>query len=183
MTTTPASLGDDVQHRSVSQGPEITVLATGGTIDKIYNVAGELEIGPPAAAAILAGLTTDLRVAVESVLAKDSRDITDIDRGVLVQRLDELDTARVVITHGTDTLADTAEYVHRHRRAASGKVVVLTGALQPAAMIRSDAALNIGAALASCQTLGPGTYVCMSGRIFPAGTVRKDFTTGRFVGL
>ncbi len=162
-------------------GPaDITVLATGGTIDKVYNLAGQLEIGLPAAQRLLEVLRTDLRIEVRSVVAKDSLDITDADRQTLANEVDELDTASVVITHGTDTLTDTAEYLSRHRSVTS-KVVVLTGALQPAAMAVNDAALNLGAALMASQTLAPGVYVCMSGRAFPAGQVRKDALTGQFV--
>ena len=159
---------------------DITVLATGGTIDKIYTIAGELEIGPPAAQRLLDALTTDLRIEVRAVIAKDSLDITEADRRELAGALDEVATSSVVITHGTDTLTDTAEYLDRHG-AGRSKVVVLTGALQPAAMAVSDAALNLGAALVACRTLAAGVYVCMGGRVFPAGAVRKDASTGRFL--
>ncbi len=164
----------------MSGGADITVLATGGTIDKIYNLAGELEIGPPAAERLLDVLRTDLRIDVRSVVAKDSLDITDTDRQLLADAVDQLDSASVVITR-TDTLTTTADYLSRHASAAAAKVVVLTGALQPAAVAVSDAALNIGAALMASQTLPPGVYVCMSGRAVPAGQVRKDPSTGQFV--
>ena len=165
----------------MSGGADITLLATGGTIDKIYTLAGELEIGPPAALQLLEVLRTDLRITVRSVLAKDSLDITDTDRQLLADAVDLLESRSVVITHGTDTLTDTAEYLGRHASAAAAKVIVLTGALQPAAMAVSDAALNLGTALLASQTLDPGVYVCMGGRALPAGQVRKDRATGRFV--
>ena len=117
----------------MSGGADITVLATGGTIDKVYNLAGELEIGPPAAQRLLEVLRTDLRIEVRSVVAKDSLDITDTDRQILADAVDKIDSPSVVITHGTDTLTDTAEYLSRHASAAANKVVVLTGALQPRA--------------------------------------------------
>ncbi|MBW3619582.1 MAG: asparaginase [Actinobacteria bacterium] len=159
---------------------DITVLATGGTIDKIYAVTGQLEIGPPAARWLLDTLTTDLRIEVRSILAKDSLDITSADRRTIADALDDVETPSVVITHGTDTLTDTAEYLRQHA-AGTSRVIVLTGALRPAAMIDSDAALNLGAALMASQTLGAGVYVCMGGRVFPAGAVRKDASTGRFL--
>ncbi|WP_324275293.1 asparaginase domain-containing protein [Blastococcus brunescens] len=159
---------------------DITVLATGGTIDKVYTLAGELEIGPPAAQRLLEVLRTELRIVVHSVIGKDSLDITDDDRQALADAVDQLDTSSVVITHGTDTLSDTAVYLSRHRPEAS-RTVVLTGSLQPAAMTVSDAALNLGAALMASQTLAPGVYVCMGGRAFSAGQVRKDALTGQFV--
>ncbi|WP_448616926.1 asparaginase domain-containing protein [Modestobacter sp. URMC 112] len=159
---------------------DVTVLATGGTIDKVYNLAGELEIGPPAAKRLLEALRTDVRIVVHSVVRKDSLDITDDDRRALADAVDQLDTPSVVITHGTDTLTDTAEYLSRHGPGTT-RTVVLTGSLQPAAMTVSDAALNLGAALMASQTLAPGVYVCMGGRAFPAGEARKDPHTGRFV--
>ena len=167
----------------MSSAADITVLATGGTIDKIYNLAGQLQIGPPAAHRLLEILETDLHIDVRSVIAKDSLDITDADRQLLADAVDQLDSASVVITHGTDTLTDTAAYLSEHAESATAKVVVLTGALQPAAMAVSDAALNLGAALMASQTLSPGVYVCMSGRTLPAGQARKDRATGRFVSV
>lgn len=164
----------------MSSTADITVLATGGTIDKIYTITGELEVGPPTAQQLLDVLTTDLRIDVRSVLAKDSLDMTDADRQALAAALDDVGTTSVVITHGTDTLTVTAEFLSRHPSATS-KVIALTGALQPAAMAVSDAALNLGVALMACQALPPGVYVCMGGRAFPAGHVRKDTPTGRFV--
>lgn len=159
---------------------DITVLATGGTIDKIYTIDGQLEIGPSAARRLLEVLTTDLTIEVRSVIAKDSLDITDADRQTLADALDDVDTPSVVITHGTDTLTDTAEYLSQHP-SVTPRIIVLTGALQPAAMTVSDAALNLGAALMASQTLDAGVYVCMGGRVFPAGGVRKDASTGRFL--
>jgi L-asparaginase len=133
---------------------DIIVLATGGTIDKVYDLAGELEIGPPAAHRLLEVLRTPLRIVVHSVVRKDSLDLTDDDRQALADAVDRLDTS----------------------------TVVLTGSLQPAAMAVSDAALNLGTALMASQTLAPGVYVCMGGRALPAGEVRKDTATGQFLG-
>lgn len=158
---------------------DIVVLATGGTIDEVYDLAGELEIGPPAAQRLLEVLRTELRIVVDSVVRKDSLDITDDDRQALADAVDQLDVSSVVITHGTDMLTDTAEYLSRHGSGTS-RTVVLTGSLQPAAMTLSDAALALGTALMASQTLAPGVYVCMGGRAFPAGQVRKDALTGQF---
>lgn len=163
-----------------SSTPDITILTTGGTIDKIYNITGQLEIGHPSALRLLDVLATDLRFEVRAVMAKDSLDITRADRQALVRALADVDTKSVIITHGTDTLALTAEHLLEHACAIS-KVIVLTGALQPAAMAVSDAALNLGAALISCQVLPPGVYICMGGRAIPAGQARKDASTGRFL--
>jgi L-asparaginase len=159
-------------------GP-LMVLATGGTIDKVYNLAGELEIGPPAAQHMLDTTQVALTVDVQSVIAKDSLDITDTDRELLVARITGSDATRVVITHGTDTMTTTAEYLQRSLPA--GKTVVLTGALQPAAMRETDAHFNFGSALLAAQACPTGVYVCMNGRVLEAGGVVKDPRTGRFV--
>jgi hypothetical protein len=102
----------------MSSEADITVLATGGTIDKIYSVAGQFEVGPPAAQRLLDVVATDLRVDVRSVLAKDSLHMTDADRRALADALDNVDTPSVVITHGTDTLTVTAEYLSQHPSAS-----------------------------------------------------------------
>lgn len=161
--------------------PTVVVIATGGTIDKVYTLAGELEVGPPAADALLEEAGADSVLALESVLAKDSLDLTEADREALTRRLDALDAEHVVVTHGTDTLTTTAEHLARHARDLDRKVVVLTGAMQPAAMHGSDAAFNLGGAVVACQVLPPGVHVCMNGRVFPAGAVVKDRARGRFV--
>ena len=179
------------------------MLTTGGTIDKIYTAAGHLEVGEPAAPALLrtAGLAgtegstsrmegsssgmegsvVDARVAIESVLRKDSLDMGEADRAVIADRLDAVPCPRVVITHGTDTMTDTAEFLAAQRSRWPEAVIVLTGAMQPASMAVSDAAFNLGAALTAAGLLPPGVYVCMGGTVFPAGTVRKDRDRGRFV--
>lgn len=163
--------------------PSVVVLATGGTIDKRYSLAGDLEIGPPAIQAILDEAGVHLDLTVEPVLAKDSLEITDADRDLVATRISELHhsgTQRILITHGTDTMTDTATHLLQQLGPGAGMTVVLTGAMQPAAMRLTDAPFNIGAALTAVQILDPGIYLCMNGRIFPAGTVTKDRTRGRF---
>ena len=132
------------------------MLAAGGTIDKDYFLAGQLEIGPPAAHRLLEVLTTDLRIEVRSIVANDSLDITDADRQLLLEAVDHAESASVVITHGTDTLTHTAEYLSRDASTSTVELVVLTGAWQRAAMAVSDAALNQGVAVLASQTLRRG---------------------------
>lgn len=157
----------------------IAILTTGGTIDKVYALSGDLEIGPPAVAGILDAVVTPTPILVERVLAKDSLDLTDDDRDALARAVARTAADRIVITHGTDTMTDTAESLAG--RVPEGKTIVLTGALQPASMNRSDAAFNLGFAIAAAQTSPPGVYVAMSARVFPASTVVKDRSTGAFV--
>lgn len=164
--------------------PSIVVLATGGTIDKRYSVAGDLEIGPPAIGTILEEAGAHLDLTIKPVLAKDSLELTDDDRELIAARVSELHrsgTRRILITHGTDTMTDTASHLRQQIGPGSGMTVVLTGAMQPAAMRLTDAPFNIGAALTAVQLLAPGIYLCMNGRVFPAGTVTKDRTRGRFI--
>ncbi|MGN6721092.1 MAG: asparaginase domain-containing protein [Marmoricola sp.] len=157
----------------------IHVLTTGGTIDKVYGISGELEVGKPAFEALVAPVLSDLTYDVEEVLAIDSLDMTDDDRELVreaVERSGEL----VLITHGTDTMTVTAEYLRAHLT-RSDQVIVLTGAMQPASMRSTDAAYNLGAATAAVQLLPPGVHIAMSGRIFRADRVTKDVARGVFV--
>lgn len=161
----------------------VALIATGGTIDKVYSRQGELAIGPPAAAWLLETGGAAGEVSVESVLTKDSLVLTEEDRAELAERVSRVEAGGVVITHGTDTMTETAEYLLHRQAARAGVTVVLTGALQPAAMRESDAAFNLGAAVLAARTLPAGIYVVMHGLVFPAGTVRKDRSLGRFVPL
>ena len=159
----------------------ITILATGGTIDKFYSVAGTLDIGKPAAHDVLSRVLTDIRFDIRALIGKDSLDMTDEDRAELVAALDAVEHDQVLITHGTDTMSESARYIAEHAKLGS-KVVVLTGAMQPAVMAHSDAGFNLGAAISALNLLEPGVYISMSGRIFPAHTVRKDRARGIFEG-
>lgn len=159
----------------------ITILATGGTIDKFYSVAGTLDIGKPAAHDVLSRVLTDIRFDIRALIGKDSLDITDEDRAELVAALNAVEQDQVLITHGTDTMSESARYIAKHADLGS-KVVVLTGAMQPAVMAHSDGGFNLGAAISALNLLEPGVYISMSGRIFPAHTVRKDRARGIFEG-
>ena len=159
----------------------ITILATGGTIDKFYSVAGTLDIGKPAAHDVLSRVLTDIRFDIRALIGKDSLDMTDEDRAELVAALTAVEHDQVLITHGTDTMSESARYIAEHAELGS-KVVVLTGAMQPAVMAHSDAGFNLGAAISALNLLEPGVYISMSGRIFPAHTVRKDHARGIFEG-
>ena len=159
----------------------ITILATGGTIDKFYSVAGTLVMGKPAAHDVLSRVLTDIRFDIRALIGKDSLDMTDEDRAELVAALNAVEHDQVLITHGTDTMSESARYIAEHAELGS-KVVVLTGAMQPAVMAHSDAGFNLGAAISALNLLEPGVYISMSGRIFPAHTVRKDRARGIFEG-
>jgi L-asparaginase len=155
----------------------IHVITTGGTIDVEYSLQGEMVTGPPMVGTLLARARTGLEVTVDSVCRKDSRDLDDTDRDVIRHRVETADAERILITHGTDSMTTTAA----HLEGIPGKVIVLTGAMQPARMTDSDAAFNVGLAIGSLHTLPPGVYIAMSGRIFPAGTATKDRRLGLFI--
>ncbi|AZZ53882.1 MULTISPECIES: asparaginase domain-containing protein [Rathayibacter] len=155
----------------------ILVLTTGGTIDKEYSLAGELEIGAPTIPRLLEPVLSTLEFRVEEVLRKDSLDLDDADRALIRERVLSAEEDRIVLTHGTDTMTLTAEALG----AVRDRVVVLTGAMQPARMRDSDAAFNLGAAVAAVQLLPPGVYLAMSGRVLPAGAVVKDRAAGIFL--
>ena len=149
---------------------EVAWLACGGTIDKIYHdKQDDYRIGAPASDAILQRARVATATA-QPLVAKDSLEMTDKDRQAVVAAILASPARRLVITHGTDTLTDTAQAI---AEAVRDKTVVLVGAFLPAVFRDSDADFNIGFALAAAKTLPPGIYVAMNGNLFPAGAVRK----------
>lgn len=158
------------------------VITTGGTIDVEYSLQGRLVIGEPMAADLLRRARTQLDVSYDHLFAKDSQDLDDDDRALVARRITSAPCDRVIVTHGTDTMTETAAAVAgAPGTAAAGKVIVLTGAMQPARMADSDAAFNLGLAVAAVQTAAAGVYIAMSGRVFPAHETVKDRLNGVFV--
>ncbi len=156
---------------------KIRFIATGGTIDKVYfDARSEYEVGPPQVMDILRDANVAFEFDVESVLAKDSLDLTDADRRLIRDRVAASPCDRVVVTHGTDTIVETALCL----KGIAGKTVVLTGSLQPARFRNTDAVFNLGVAIAAVQTLPPGVYLAMNGRILDPERARKDRARGRF---
>jgi L-asparaginase len=157
----------------------IHVITTGGTIDVEYSLQGEMVTGPPMVGTLLGRARTGLDVTFDSICRKDSRDLDDSDRDLIRHRVETSGAERILITHGTDSMTTTAARL----KGIAGKVIVLTGAMQPARMTDSDAAFNVGLAIGSLQSLPPGVYIAMSGRIFPAGTAHKDRSLGLFIDM
>lgn len=158
----------------------IAVVTTGGTIDKVYfDALSTFQVGEPAVARLLhiAHVAHPLRVV--ELLRKDSLELTDEDRQRLCEQVAALSESRVVVTHGTDTMVDSAQALAK----IAGKTIVLTGALAPARFHESDASFNLGMAFAAVQTLPPGVYIAMSGQVFRGDRVRKDRAAGKFVAL
>jgi L-asparaginase len=155
----------------------LLILATGGTIDKIYfDAKSAYEVGPPNVEMVLGELDLSIDYRVRSLMRKDSLELTDEDREVILQAVTRANEEHILITHGTDTMVQTAQYLAKGR----GKTIVLTGALAPALFKKTDAVFNIGCALAAVQILPPGVYIAMNGAIFPHDRVRKNLRKNKF---
>lgn len=156
----------------------LCVVATGGTLDKVYfDALSAFSCGEPAAPGILRAAGADHPVAVVSVCKKDSLELTDADRQAILDTIVSRPERRILVTHGTDTMPVTAAFL---KGRVPGKTVVLTGAMQPALMRATDAPFNIGFAAAATQLLPEGVYIAMNGRVFEAGRVRKNRDAGKF---
>jgi L-asparaginase len=158
----------------------IRFVTTGGTIDKIYfDALSQFEIGDSQVKHILTEGLADFDYEIVPLLQKDSIDMTDEDRRTIRDYIASDTAERYVITHGTDTMPETAEVL----AGLSAKTIVLTGALAPARFKSTDAVFNVGMAVATAQVAAPGVYIAMSGQIFSAGEVRKNRAKNRFEKL
>jgi L-asparaginase len=160
----------------------IRILVTGGTFDKEYDeLTGRLFFLETHVPEMLRRGRCRVDVAVETVMMADSLDLDDAGRGEIVRRCSASPERAVVITHGTDTMVETARTL-----AAAGlgdKTVVLTGAMVPYAFGSSDGLFNLGSAVSFVQVLPPGVYVAMNGQQFPWDRVRKNKATGIFEAI
>lgn len=159
---------------------KIRIFCVGGTIDKVYfDAKSEYEVGAPAISKMLSQIGVNLEFEVSSLMAKDSLDMTDEDRLIIAKAVAECAEDKIIITHGTDTMPDTA----RSLVGIESKTVVLTGALAPAIFKDSDALFNVGGALATVQAKSSGIFIVMNGQVFDAMNVRKDVENNCFVEL
>ncbi|MDZ7684228.1 MAG: asparaginase domain-containing protein [Gammaproteobacteria bacterium] len=157
----------------------ILVLTTGGTFDKIYfDAKSTFEVGSSIVGRLLEQGQVKTPYEIIELMRKDSLDIDAADRVRIRDLIEESRFSRVVITHGTDTMTDTATAF----TGLEGKTIVLTGALAPARFAETDAIFNLGMAFAAVQTLPPGVYIAMNGTVFDAARVRKDRSVNAFVG-
>ncbi|RME23430.1 MAG: asparaginase [Deltaproteobacteria bacterium] len=155
----------------------IEILTTGGTIDKIYfDAKSTYEVGSPQITQVLREANVTVPFRVTTLLRKDSLDMTDTDRQKVLRAVRRSRCRRIMITHGTDTMTQTAELLRQVR----GKTIVLTGSMQPALFRVTDAVFNIASAFMAVQLLAPGVYIVMNGRVFEAGKVRKNRSRNRF---
>ena len=157
----------------------IRVFVTGGTFDKAYDeLQGRLYFNDTHLHEMLSLGRCRVDVEVRTLMMVDSLDMTDEDRDVILQQCKRCPEERIVITHGTDTMEQTARLLGE---AALSKTIVLTGAMIPYKFGSSDGLFNLGSALAFAQTLPHGVYVAMNGRYFDWDKVHKDRSRGEFV--
>lgn len=159
---------------------KLRIFTTGGTIDKVYfDQKSEFQVGESQVGLLLAEANVGIEFEVSSLFRKDSLELTPEDRLRILEAVEGDPADRVIVTHGTDTMVETAQVL----QSCEGKVVVLTGAMQPARLRSSDAVFNVGFAVAAVQLLSPGVYIAMNGRIFEPRNVRKNVGAGRFESL
>lgn len=158
--------------------PAARIIVTGGTFDKQYDaIKGELTFKETHLPAILGQARITLPVVIEINQLIDSLHMNDAHREGVLAACRAAPERAIVVVHGTDTMAQTAEVVGR---AALGKTIVFTGAMVPYSVQGSDALFNLGFALAMAQSQPAGTYVAMNGRVFSWDNVAKDKAVGRF---
>ncbi|MCA6446284.1 MAG: asparaginase domain-containing protein [Sediminibacterium sp.] len=156
----------------------IHIIVTGGTFDKEYNfISGELYFRETHLQELLEKGRSQLPVRISQLMLKDSLEMTQQDRELIVASCNASEEERIVITHGTDTMTDTAKFLAKE---INNKTVVLTGAMIPIKFGSSDGLFNLGSALAFAQSLPHGIYVAMNGRYFYWDKVRKNRQSGIF---
>ena len=159
----------------------IRILITGGTIDKEYDpITGELTFAKSHLSNMLNQVRCKAKFVLEEIMLKDSLQMRDGDREEILRRCVHCSEGEVVITHGTDTMVETARFLGK---SVKGKTVVLVGAMIPYAFGASDALFNLGCAFSAVQALQPGVYITMNGKIFPWDNVRKNKESGEFEEL
>jgi L-asparaginase len=156
----------------------IRIFVTGGTFDKEYDeIRGLLYFRDSHLADMLRMGRNRVKVEIRTLMMVDSLEMTDADRELIARNCLDAPEHRIVITHGTDTMVDTARLLAER---VPDKTIVLTGAMIPIAFGSSDGLFNLGGALTAVQALQPGVYITMNGRIFRWDNVRKNRETGVF---
>ena len=156
---------------------QLAIITTGGTIDKIYfDDKSDYKIGAPQISDILGQFGVAFDYEVHALMRKDSLHITDEDRAQILATVKAIPQDRILITHGTDSMVETARVL----QAVTDKTIVLTGALNPARFMGSDAVFNIGCAISAVQLLPAGVHIAMNGRIWDPLSVRKNREANRF---
>jgi L-asparaginase len=156
----------------------IRILVTGGTFDKEYNErTGQLFFKDTHLPEMLRLGRSRVDVNIRTVMMIDSLDMTDADRALIVQNCRQATEEAIVVTHGTDTMTDTAAAIANE---SLDKTIVLTGAMVPYAFGSSDGLFNLGSALSFAQVLPKGVFIAMNGKCFPWNHCRKNKERGEF---
>jgi L-asparaginase len=156
----------------------IQVFITGGTFDKEYNeLNGSLYFKETHLYEMLDLGRSRLDLSIQTLMMKDSLDFVDADRAAIAAAINNTASHKILITHGTDTMTMTADYLMEH---CKGKTIVLTGAMVPYKFGSSDGLFNLGSALAFVQVLPAGVFIVMNGKVFEAGKVKKNTDKGEF---
>jgi L-asparaginase len=162
----------------------IRIFVTGGTFDKEYNeLSGSLAFKDTHLPEMLRLGRSRVEVSVRTLMMIDSLDMSDADRAIIVGQCRQVAEARILITHGTDTMVETARAIATAHPPLDGKTIVLTGAMVPYAFGSSDGLFNLGSALSFVQVLPPGIYIAMNGRYFAWDRVRKNRDSGAFEAI
>ncbi|WP_236975844.1 asparaginase domain-containing protein [Membranihabitans maritimus] len=162
----------------------IQIFITGGTFDKEYNyITGDLSFMTTHIPEMLKRGRCSLDIEVETIMMKDSLEMNLKDRKEIARKCIESKHQQIIVTHGTDTMVDTAKVISEENKAKS-KTIVLTGAMIPYTFgVSSDGFFNLGSALSFVQILEPGVYITMNGRYFSWNNVQKNYNTGIFERL
>lgn len=156
---------------------KIVFYTAGGTIDKIYfDAKSNYEVGESILGEILRTGNITFEYENKVIMQKDSLDLTDKDRQIIYDAIDAEKNRLVILTHGTDTMVETAKYLSPIKN----KVIVLTGSMSPARFRSSDADFNIACAIGAVQTLEEGVYIVMNGKVFNPNKVRKNVSAKVF---
>ena len=161
---------------------KILFIQTGGTIDKDYPKLTKgyaFEITEPAVKRILENIAPMFEYEIKPLLQKDSLDMTDEDRRIILETCQKSDSEKILITHGTDTMIETAEKLSEIK----GKTIVITGAMRPERFSNSDASFNIGVAIGALNSIKNGVYIAMNGRIYEYDKVKRNTDTGQFTEI
>lgn len=160
----------------------IQIFVTGGTLDKDYDpITGNLFFPSTHLPKMLSQANFSLDIKTRVLFKKDSLDIEDADRKIILQACKETESKQIVIIHGTDTMAKTAKYLHLYlNKYFFDKTIILTGAMRPFNLGHSDAMFNLGGALMAVKNTRPGIFVVMNGQLLTAQEVVKNKTLGVF---
>lgn len=170
-------------------GEKILLVVTGGTIDSVWDgskdtvVVSDHSVMPEYFANLKRNLKFYEEFSFTEVCMKDSRSITDEDRENILKTIEDSEATKIIITHGTYTMPDTARFLEENRK-RKDQTIVITGAMVPVKGFDfSDGPFNLGYAVAQIQTLPPGVYVCMNATVFTPQDVAKNIAEGKFYSI